>query len=191
MLLDPAGRQGRQPIGATAPPARTRSRWSLDFAKNFSIFKVSRTGRRGLLGRRLRADYLGATEKPAGGSEVCWARLRTSSFGSLRDGAASRCRAWTYGPSEAATRHPPQVLCSTKVGGFALKPSLITACTQYLDFVIVQKWRPNGPIWPFLDAPCGLLGGLLGSNGSKKSGVQVGDAQPARPGTGVEASPTQ
>ena len=33
---------------------------------------------------RPRADYLGATEKPAGGSEVCWARLRTSSFGGLR-----------------------------------------------------------------------------------------------------------
>jgi len=37
------GRQGRQPIGATAPPAGTRSRWSLDFVKNFTMSEVSST----------------------------------------------------------------------------------------------------------------------------------------------------
>jgi len=38
------GRQGRQPIGATAPPAMVRSRWSLDFVQNFMIFEVGSTG---------------------------------------------------------------------------------------------------------------------------------------------------
>jgi len=35
------GRQGRRPIGATAPLARTRSRWSLDSLKKSTIFEVS------------------------------------------------------------------------------------------------------------------------------------------------------
>jgi len=35
------GRQGRQPIGAAAPPAMARSRWSLRFVESFAIFDVS------------------------------------------------------------------------------------------------------------------------------------------------------
>jgi len=37
------GRQGRQPMGATAPPPIVRSRWSLDLVRNFTIFEVSST----------------------------------------------------------------------------------------------------------------------------------------------------
>jgi len=37
------GCQGRGPIGATAPLPRTRSRWSLDFVKNFTMFQLSST----------------------------------------------------------------------------------------------------------------------------------------------------
>jgi len=37
------GRQGRQPMGASAPMPGTRSRWSLNFVKNLTIFEVSST----------------------------------------------------------------------------------------------------------------------------------------------------
>ena len=35
------GRQGRQPIQATARLSSIRSRWSLNFVKNFTIFGIS------------------------------------------------------------------------------------------------------------------------------------------------------
>jgi hypothetical protein len=38
------GRQGRQPMRATARTASTRSRWSLDFVKKFTILRVSNIG---------------------------------------------------------------------------------------------------------------------------------------------------
>jgi hypothetical protein len=41
------GRQGRQPTRATARLAPIRSRWSLNFVKKFTIFRVSNTGRQG------------------------------------------------------------------------------------------------------------------------------------------------
>ncbi len=44
------GRQGRQPLGATAPLAHSRSRWSLDFVKKLTITEVSRTDERRLSG---------------------------------------------------------------------------------------------------------------------------------------------
>jgi len=48
-LLQHTGRQSRQPNGATAPKGQTRSRWSLNFVKKFTILHISTDAAAGLL----------------------------------------------------------------------------------------------------------------------------------------------
>jgi hypothetical protein len=44
MVAKIAGRQGRKPMQATARSVSTRSRWSLNIVKNFTLFQICNTG---------------------------------------------------------------------------------------------------------------------------------------------------